>query len=52
MPAGAVQQQDGLRSGRDLGADLGQVGFIAAMLATGVITAAPTPRAGQIAPNK
>jgi hypothetical protein len=26
--------------------------FIAAALATGVITAAPTPRAGQIAPNR
>jgi hypothetical protein len=26
--------------------------FIAAVLATGVMTAAPTPRAGQIAPNR
>jgi hypothetical protein len=26
--------------------------FIAAVLAAGVVTAAPTPRAGQIAPNR
>ena len=52
VPASPVADQDGTRTWGYLGAEFLQVRFIASVFAWGTLIAAPTPRAGQIAPNK
>jgi hypothetical protein len=52
VPAGAVEDQDGVRAEGDGAADFFEMKLHASVSAKGNASAAPVPRAGQMAPNR